>query len=80
MTGVLLEHFDAPDDAVILIRDPDGELDSDFVFQEFSEMMQARFPSSFLIMVHRVTLEELEVDTLESMLSELIAHKKASGR
>ena len=77
MTAVLLEHFDAPDNAVILIRDPEGELESDHVREDFVEMLHARFPESFVVILGTITLEEMTVEDLDHILDELRKHRKA---
>jgi hypothetical protein len=77
MTGVLLEHFDAPSDAVIIVRDTENELSSDQAFEDFISMMQARYPESFILFLHgQTTLETLTADELETTLKDLIAHKR----
>lgn len=80
MTGVLLEDFDAPDNAVILIRDPEGELDNDQVREDFIAMLHARFPESFVVILGAITLEQATLDDFEHLLKALAEHREASGQ
>lgn len=76
MTAVLLEHFEAPDNAVILVRDPEGELESDRVREEFVTMLRARFPESFVVILGTISLEEMTVEDLDHILEKLRKHRK----
>jgi hypothetical protein len=75
--GVTLEQFDAPPDAVILVYDTEDELSSETAFEQFVEVMQARYPESFILFLHgETTLETLTADQLETTLKDLIKHKR----
>lgn len=77
MIGVLLEHFDAPNDAVILVRDTENELSSEDAFETFLSVIQARYTESFIVFLHGdTTLEAMTVAELEGLLKDLIAHKR----
>lgn len=72
-----LEHFDAPEGSVILIKG--SSLD-----QESEELMlgalMERFPGSLIVILGEgMSFEDMELAELEQMLEHLIEHKKATA-